>query len=123
MSAAATEPPGVRAAGSPTAAGAARSSRPEATDPRRFALGLALLSLAALAGRVAYALLTFRHDHDLVDEGDAFFYSVVAGGLADGHWFSKFTGIGLATGPAHTTASPGCAPRASSRAAEGASSK
>jgi 4-amino-4-deoxy-L-arabinose transferase-like glycosyltransferase len=38
--------------------------------------------------RLAYTLVTRRNDSWLFDEGDAFFYSVVAGNLARGQWFT-----------------------------------
>ncbi len=46
-----------------------------------------MLVLAALTLSVSYTLLTKADDDNLLDEGDAFYYSLTAANVANGNWF------------------------------------
>jgi 4-amino-4-deoxy-L-arabinose transferase-like glycosyltransferase len=50
---------------------------------------LVILVLASLVLSVAYTLLTKRDDDNLLDEGDAFYYGLVAANAANGNWFQE----------------------------------
>lgn len=54
---------------------------------RRFTSGLAVITVVGFAWRLGFTLVTKRSDSNLVDEGDAFFYSAVARNLAQGNWY------------------------------------
>lgn len=57
------------------------------TRPRSFAVLLVALVIASLVVSVVYTLVTKRDDDTLLDEGDAFYYGLVAANAANGNWF------------------------------------
>jgi 4-amino-4-deoxy-L-arabinose transferase-like glycosyltransferase len=75
-------------------------SAPTEPRPRWFLPGLAAITAAGFVWRVGYTLATKRHDTNLFDEGDAFFYRAVAENLARGEWFTvPFNGAPAADHP------------------------
>lgn len=72
----------------------------------RGVVAIGVVALLGLAWRVLYTYRTFRHDADITDEGDAFFYSTTAFTSADGKWFTHFyTGVHVADHPPLTVLS------------------
>ena len=68
--------------------------------PRWFRPAVAAVTAVGFIWRLAYTLVTKRNDTNLFDEGDAFFYSIVSGNLAHGHWFTvPFDGRAAADHP------------------------
>jgi 4-amino-4-deoxy-L-arabinose transferase-like glycosyltransferase len=62
-------------------------AQPAARRRLGFGGALALVVLASLAWNVVYTLVTRWGDGNMVDEGDAFYYSMTAANASIGNWF------------------------------------